>query len=192
MRLGLLNDVGLVVVFVSLTIIIHSIIPIFIGLGSLNIVIVSPKAITNVADAEAWFRAVPSGENVMKFAHDWGSVLSICEGHQPYTLCTCSIIPARCQPEYIRNCFFTFSSLWRISSCGATEVAQGSIQLEDPQAKNIAAAFDMGCLIVHIFSGGSRVFSYWVILFEKRMLFTSNGGHVSVLSWLFLLFSIHS
>ena len=135
MRLGLLNDVGLVVVFVSLTIIIHSIIPIFIGLGSLNIVIVSPKAITNVADAEAWFRAVPSGENVMKFAHDWGSVLSICEGHQPYTLCTCSIIPARCQPEYIRNCFFTFSSLWRISSCGATEVAQGSIQLERSTGK---------------------------------------------------------
>jgi hypothetical protein len=32
--------------------------------------------------------------------------------------------------------------------------------LKDPQAKNIAAAFDMGCLIVHIFSGGSRVFSY--------------------------------
>jgi hypothetical protein len=51
---------------------------------SLNIVIVSPKAITNVADAEAWFRAVPSGENVMKLAHDWGRTLSICEGHQQY------------------------------------------------------------------------------------------------------------
>ena len=47
----------------------------------LKSVTLSPKAITNAADAEAWFRAVPSGANVMKLAHDWGSVLSMCEGH---------------------------------------------------------------------------------------------------------------
>ena len=41
---------------------------------------------------------------------------------QQYTLCTCSIIPARCQDEYMSNCFFIFS-LWRISSCGAIEFA---------------------------------------------------------------------
>ena len=71
MRLGL-NDVGLVVVFVSLFIIFIQLFPNFwswnrlisayrTGIGCLTNSLT--KAIAKAADAEAWFR-VPSGENV--------------------------------------------------------------------------------------------------------------------------------
>ena len=62
----------------------------------LKSVTLSPKAITNAADAEAWFRAVPSGENVMKW-HMTGEVFCPCVKAtlvpRQYALCTGSFIP---------------------------------------------------------------------------------------------------